>query len=106
MPKVLILALLSILSFSSAHANTSETRPFNLSANLAGLPLGAYGLRVQYSILPYLTLTMPIDLVVKKASLISDTTLNILRIFGYGMFPDLRISSGLGVMLHYQGWYF
>ena len=88
----------------AAFANTKPSK-MAVSISISNLILGEISLKYEYPILPFLVLTVPINFQSTNLLLLPPETAGFFRSFGFGLFPNLTGTTGIGVRLHNEGWY-
>jgi hypothetical protein len=88
----------------TALASAQQNR-MALSVSIPNLILGDISLKYEYSILPFLTLTVPVNFQSTDLLLLPPETPGYFRNFGDGLFPNLAATAGIGARFHCLGWY-
>ncbi len=81
-------------------------RAHAISVDVAAIPFGELSLIYQHKTMPFLNLVFPLDIQSLSVFLLPQEVITVQRTtFGFGILPDLTVASGIGVKLHYSGWY-
>lgn len=85
-----------------AHADTKQI----VTLDVAALPLGAVHLAYKLDAVPLVRLNVPFEFQSLALFPFGAEPITVSRtVFGFGVLPDLSVSTGIGVQVHMLGWY-
>ena len=105
MKKLLSLLCLSLLCGDLNAGLFASTTENSLSIDISNTASGGLGLRYERNILPFINITVPLEVRFGSLTPLPTVAVNGLRIMAWSALPDAIALTGAGVKIHVQGWY-
>jgi hypothetical protein len=93
------------LAASKKHSSTTRAKLHSVAFDATAIINGGLAFRYEYSALPYLNISIPLEGQLLSLSPLSSEFIAGSRILGWSWFPHASAKTGVGAKFHYAGWY-